>query len=681
MVTGNIVLDGTLRLEPSNGSYSASTYTIIDGSSGSGNTLTGSFDTTTVVNSANLGGYSTSVSYNTTLRKVFLTLEQTSTVEGLTTVSSFKDIAAVFDSASSGTLLSVANHLKGQNTNTVNTELNKIEGTVLASMLTQPTNNHGYFNKALNNVTSISSTSLVGNFVSSGQELTLASLQNQGLYGDKNKFNEYYDYSDTSFLGFVKNNKNRTFYEKFNSEDKATFLRTFGAKTKRDNIGAGYTGYQSETSGILLGEQFKYDQDEFNGYSVGLTHTDTKYNDNYGKADIYSLHASLFKQLDEKDKAFNILTSAYISKTDSARNVKVGSVDDKYKADFYDLGLNLEAQHIKKLNYNGYKISPSFKTSYTYVFKGDTKESGGDLALKVENENLFIVKPEIGLSIGKNYSEDKNITNQIDLAFFASRDYFLEGTQNKARFASGTTFNQDLPRDQETYYSAGLGYNFLNKETDTNIMANLFFIENSKDDISSNIFSLTYRKLFGDFGKDRVPPVIAKKSDKEIIEIIVPKNNKEIENGKDTLEKFEENIEIVLKDNPSEDEVAQVYKSMSESLVSKKELTVNDVYNNLTANCAAVEKNLAGLVNYYNKLQLYKILDRCNKLSEPKVHLIAERLHQIQLDETTALQELYYGYLRFLNYIPFITFIAFVILAYEFIRRYIVNYFRSRKAV
>ena len=361
--------------------------------------------------------------------------------------------------------------------------------------------------------------------------------------------------------------------------------------------------------------------------------------------------------------------------------MKVGSVDDKYNADFYDLGLNLEAQHIKKLNYNGYKISPSFKTSYTYVFKGDTKESGGDLALKVENENLFIVKPEIGLSIGKNYSEDKNITNQIDLAFFASRDYFLEGTQNKARFASGTTFNQDLPRDKETYYSAGLGYNFLNKETDTSIMANLFFIENSKDDISSNIFSLTYRKLFGDFGKDRVPPVIAKKSDKEIIEIIVPKNNKEIENGKDTLEKFEENIEIVLKDNPSEDEVAQVYKSMSESLVSKKELTVNDVYNNLTANCAAVEKNLAGLVNYYNKLQLYKILDRCNKLSEPKVHLIAERLHQIQLDETTALKELYYGYLRFLNYIPFITFIAFVILAYEFIRRYIVNYFRSRKTV
>ena len=99
----------------------------------------------------------------------------------------------------------------------------------------------------------------------------------------------------------------------------------------------------------------------------------------------------------------------------------------------------------------------------------------------------------------------------------------------------------------------------------------------------------------------------------------------------------------------------------------------------LLANCTAVEKNLETLVRYYNKLQLYKILDRCNKISEPKIHLIADRLHQIQLDETTKLKELYYGYLQFLNYVPFITFIAFVVLVYEFIRRYIIDHFRSKK--
>ena len=120
---------------------------------------------------------------------------------------------------------------------------------------------------------------------------------------------------------------------------------------------------------------------------------------------------------------------------------------------------------------------------------------------------------------------------------------------------------------------------------------------------------------------------------------------------------------------------------MSDSLIVKKKLTVNDVYKNLDANCYIVKKKLKKLVNYYNKLQLYKILDRCEKLSEPQVHLIAERLHQIQIDETTALQELYFGYKKFLNYMPLLTFIAFIILTYEIARRFVLRFFISRNAI
>ena len=90
----------------------------------------------------------------------------------------------------------------------------------------------------------------------------------------------------------------------------------------------------------------------------------------------------------------------------------------------------------------------------------------------------------------------------------------------------------------------------------------------------SNIFSLTFRKLFGEFGKGTIPPIIAKKSENEdIVKIDLPERTEEeiIKEGEKSLEELEKNIEIVLKDNPSEDEVAKVYKSMSESLVSKKE--------------------------------------------------------------------------------------------------------------
>ena len=301
-----------------------------------------------------------------------------------TTVSEFKDIATVFDNAESGsTLQDVKNKIINYDTTTFNSKLDEIKGTVIATSSIQSSTNHNYFNRAVAGTTSLSNTTFVTNFTSTANELTLASLQDQGLYGDKKRYSEYYDYSDVSVLGFIKNNKNKSFFERFESDHRASFLRTFGTNTKRDNIGEGYTGYNSDTTGILFGEQFKKDDINFNGYSIGISKTDTTYNDSYGDAEIYSMHASMFKQIDDEDYAFNLLGSAFVSKTNSNRNVSVfgTSVDDKYKSDFYDVGFNLEAQHIAKYDFDGYKISPSAKLNYSYIFKGDTEETGGDLAL------------------------------------------------------------------------------------------------------------------------------------------------------------------------------------------------------------------------------------------------------------------------------------------------------------
>ena len=691
VVSGNITLAGALVLEPANTTYSDVTLTIFDGSGGSGNSLSGTFASTTVNNSSNLGDATTSISYDTVNRKVFLNIDEdggvsSNTVKSLTTKNNFKDIAEVFDAATTGKTLEVANVLKASDSNSVNTELGKLKGTVLATTFTQPTLNHNNFNRALTSVTSSNvNTSLVSSFTSSSTELTLASLQDAGLYGDKKNFNEYFDYSDTSVLGFVKNNKNRSIFNDFQSEDSATFIRTYGTTADRDNINSNYTGYDSETTGILFGQQFKNDEETFTGYSYGFTGTDTDYKNNYGESKTYSVHASLFKQYDKKDHGLNLISGMYVSKTESERNVSVfgTSVNDKYVSDYWDVGVNQEVQYIKKYKFGEVSVSPSAKLNSTYVFKSDTEETGGELALNVDNDNLLVVKPELGISIGVDLSKKDNINNELSLAMFASQDHFIDGTTSNARYSSGSSFNVDLPRDQETYYSLGLGYNFLNKETDTSLMANAFLMQNEESDMNSNIFSLTFRKLFGDFAKGNVPPVIAKKpdNDQEVIKEASPKDKNTIKKVEKTLEEFEENIEIVLKESPTEQEVAKVYESVSNNSKIKRQLTLNDVYNNLSANCYAIENKLVHLVNYYDKQQLYKILDKCNKLSDPKIHLIANRLHQIQQDETTAYQKIYFKYLRILSYLPFVTFVAFIILAYEFIRRYIVNHFRAKNTV
>ncbi|WP_440652954.1 autotransporter-associated beta strand repeat-containing protein [Candidatus Pelagibacter sp. HIMB1542] len=732
VINGNTELAGTISLYPEDTTYSDVTHTIVDASGGG--TFNGTFSTETMNNESNLNDATWDIVYDTSAKTVSLQITEaasTCNINCTTTVSSSKDIAKVFDNATSGTLKDVKDVLDSATVSSVNTELDKLKGTVIATSSIQSNTNHNYFNRAVANTTSLSNTTFVTNFTSTANELTLASLQDQGLYGDKKRYNEYYDYSDVSVLGFIKNNKNKSFFERFESDDRASFLRTFGTNTKRDNIGEGYTGYNSDTTGILFGEQFKKDDINFDGYSIGISKTDTTYNDSYGDAEIYSMHASMFKQIDDEDYAFNLLGSAFVSKTNSNRNVSVfgTSVDDKYKSDFYDVGLNLEAQHIAKYDFNGYKISPSAKINYSYIFKGDTKETGGDLALTVDNEDLFIVKPEVGISVSKNFSEKDNKLSQLELAAFVSRDYFIEGTENKARFASGSTFNHDLPRDKEDYYSLGVGYNFLNKENNTSLMANAFLLENTKEDISSNIFSITFRKFFGEFAKGRIPSVIAKKdipvksdqdqndneeqtkvvlkkdppmksdkdleqsnevisSDNEIgkdetIIATFPDQNLNNDIKKDVKEKiknFEKKIEIVLKENPTKEEVEEIYISLNNEMKnsSKRDLTLDDVYNNLFANCYAVEKNLTRLINYYDKLQLYQILDKCSQLKDPKIHLIANRLHDIQMDERSAIEILYSRYLKILSYIPIVTFIALIILFYEIIRRFITYRYKSR---
>ncbi|WP_440647101.1 autotransporter-associated beta strand repeat-containing protein [Candidatus Pelagibacter sp. HIMB1521] len=732
VINGNTVLAGTISLYPEDTTYSDVTHTIVDASGGG--TFNGTFSTETMNNESNLNDATWDIVYDTSAKTVSLQIAEaasTCNINCTTTVSSSKDIAKVFDNATSGTLKDVKDVLDSATVSSVNTELDKLKGTVIATSSIQSNTNHNYFNRAVANTTSLSNTTFVTNFTSTANELTLASLQDQGLYGDKKRYSEYYDYSDVSVLGFIKNNKNKSFFERFESDDSASFLRTFGTNTKRDNIGEGYTGYNSDTTGILFGEQFKKDDINFDGYSIGISKTDTTYNDSYGDAEIYSMHASMFKQIDDEDYAFNLLGSAFVSKTNSNRNVSVfgTSVDDKYKSDFYDVGFNLEAQHIAKYDFNGYKISPSAKINYSYIFKGDTKETGGDLALTVDNEDLFIVKPEVGISVSKNFSEKDNKLSQLELAAFVSKDYFIEGTENKARFASGSTFNHDLPRDKEDYYSLGVGYNFLNKENNTSLMANAFLLENTKEDISSNIFSITFRKFFGEFAKGRIPSVIAKKdipvksdqdkndneeqtkvvlkkdppiksdkdleqsnevisSDNEIgkdetIIATFPDQNLNNDIKKDVKEKiknFEKKIEIVLKENPTKEEVEEIYISLNNEMKnsSKRDLTLDDVYNNLFANCYAVEKNLTRLINYYDKLQLYQILDKCSQLKDPKIHLIANRLHDIQMDERSAIEILYSRYLKILSYIPIVTFIALIILFYEIIRRFITYRYKSR---
>ncbi|MDA7476525.1 autotransporter-associated beta strand repeat-containing protein [Candidatus Pelagibacter ubique] len=654
VVSGNITLAGALVLEPANTTYSDATFTIFDGSGGSGNSLSGTFASTTVSNSSYLGDATTSISYDTVNRKVFLNIDEdggvsSNTVKSLTTRNKFKDIAQIFDDATAGKILEVANVLKSSDSNSVNTELNKTKGTLLANSSLKSVSNHQFYQKALDNIVSTNTNSSVSNFTQNNLvDLTLDNLQSEGLYGEKASYNNYYDFSDQSVLGFIKNNKNRTLLSKFSSEDRSSFLRTYGTSSENENIDADYTGYKSDTYGVLFGQQFKDNDKDFYGYAYGFSGTDIDYNNDYGETNAYTLHTSVFKQFSDDDYNLNLKLGGYLTNRQNERKVSVfgTSVNDIYKSETTDLGLQAGATYLRKYNILGLNLSPSISLSSTYEFKDDIDEEGGSLALKVDNENLLTIKPEIGFSLDKNFSTIENITNQFSFAMFASEDHYLEGTTASAKFATGSNFNLDLPRDKDQFLAAGLGYNFLNSESGTSLMANLFYIQNTENDYEGNLFSFTFRKLFGDFGRGRIPTVITEKVDEQkekVVKIILPKGEKEEETIVDTVRR-------------------------SLVLLFQKEATSYRAYKDIYENfdCKVLEDiRLYRSLMYLSRPQVVNLLEKCDIEDENTIALVANRLNDIQLNELTMFEILKKNYYYSLIYLPFITFIAFVILMYE----------------
>ena len=665
VVSGNITLAGALVLEPANTTYSDATLTIFDGSGGSGNSLSGTFASTTVSNSSYLGDATTSISYDTVNRKVFLNIDEdggvsSNTVKSLTTRNKFKDIAQIFDDATAGKILEVANVLKSSDPNSVNTELNKTKGTLLANSSLKSVSNHQFYQKALDNIVSTNTNSSVSNFTQNNlTDLTLDNLQSEGLYGEKSSYNDYYDFSDQSVLGFIKNNKNRTLMSKFSSEDRSSFLRTYGTSSENENIGADYTGYKSDTYGVLFGQQFKDSDKDFYGYAYGFSGTDIDYNNDYGETNAYTLHTSVFKQVSDDDYNLNLKLGGYLTNRQNERKVSVfgTSVDDIYKSETTDLGLQAGATYSRKYNILGLNLSPSISLSSTYEFKDDIDEEGGSLALKVDNENLLTIKPEIGFSLDKNFSTIENITNQFSFAMFASEDHYLEGTTASAKFATGSNFNLDLPRDKDQFLAAGLGYNFLNSESGTSLMANLFYTQNTENDYEGNLFSLTFRKLFGDFGRGRIPAVITEKVDEQkekVVKIILPKVEKEEETIVDTVRR-------------------------SLALLFQKEATSYRAYKDIYENfdCKVLEDvRLYQSLMYLSRPQVVNLLEKCDIEDQNTIALVANRLNDIRLNDLTMFEILKKNYYYSLIYLPFITFIAFVILMYELSKK---GYFKLRR--
>ena len=188
--------------------------------------------------------------------------------------------------------------------------------------------------------------------------------------------------------------------------------------------------------------------------------------------------------------------------------------------------------------------------------------------------------------------------------------------------------------------------------------------EDEENDIEGSIVSLTFRKLFGDFGRGRIPPVIAEK----------------VEEGKDKVVKIILPEPTVTEKQSIVDEYAdEIRRELA--LLFQKESTQFKAYKDIYANfdCRVLENDLYKVLHLLGRAELTFLLEKCKFNEENKVILIANRLNEIDQRDLTLLDHLRISYFKLSVYTPFLTFIAFVILMYELVKKGAINIYTRRK--
>ena len=391
-----------------------------------------------------------------------------------------------------GNKSSVTTALDGLSDANLEKALKEIQGKSLVTSKSLATRNQSNFKRAVSSATNISASTTTqltkGNFA----DLSLNDLSYHGLNNDKS----FSGYSGSNFSDFLTSNLNKTLTSSGSSEN-SFFIRTFGSVTDYTAKDTDDTGYQATNYGILAGSQYKITNDIYQGWSLGGSLSDSNYDSSAGGSKAKTVHASIFQKYDYEDHGLDFSLSGYVSNSDTTRKITTG-VQQTLLSDATDKGLDFTTGYTKKYKLeNNWNFHPSVSLATSYVFQDDTKETGGNLALNVQNDNLFSVKPEIGFSLGKEFDNTEEVTKNFNISLFASREEYLDGTVSSATLnGTNTPYHIELPKIRTDYVTAGVGYNFENKKDNSNANVNLFQTQSSDNDLNSTLLSVSYNKTF-----------------------------------------------------------------------------------------------------------------------------------------------------------------------------------------
>ena len=405
----------------------------------------------------------------------------------------------------SGSLNSILNILEQINTDGSNSSLTsalddltdtslekvarQIEGVTIKKMSGQSFQKHSTFKRAV-------SSALSGPSVNSFTKNNYASLSlnDLSLPSDQSGY-QVHSFNDFDFKSMANIFKNKDLFS-LKSKGSTFFIRTFADQSNQDVVD-GDAGYEASTAGFLVGNENNLSDKIQQGWALGLSASDTDFDDNFGNSDSKTLHAMIYQnqQYDNFNLGLNIGT--YVTRADMNREITEGSIQT-LKSKTYNYGFDITADIKQSYTLkNDFIFTPSFSTNISYILQDDVDESGGDVALSVNNDNLLIVKPEIGFALDKNFKNTETVSQNFGFSVYGSYEDKLEGTTSKAKIKdTGSNFDIVDDNTDDTFITAGLGFTSKDKEKNQEYNLGIYHTQNDDNDLNSTLLSLNYSKKF-----------------------------------------------------------------------------------------------------------------------------------------------------------------------------------------
>ena len=406
------------------------------------------------------------------------------------TINSLSKIAEVLEAINTaGSNSTLTSALDGLSDASLDKALNQIEGVTIKSVNGQSFKKHSSFKRAVKSALSGPSVnSLTKNNYAS------LSLNDLSLQSDQGGY-QVHSFNDFDFKSMANIYKNKDLFS-LKSKGSTFFIRTFADQSNQDVVD-GDAGYEASTAGFLIGNENNLSDKIQQGWALGLSASDTDFDNNFGNSDSKTLHAMIYQnqQYDNYNLGLNIGT--YLTRADMDRKVTEG-VSQTLKSKTYDYGFDITADIKQSYTLkNNFTFTPSFSTNISYIFQDDLDESGGDLALSVKNDNLLIVKPEIGFALEKSFNQTDQVSKSLGFSVYGSYEEKLDGTTSKAKIKdTGSNFDIVDDNTDDTFITVGLGFTSKDKEKNQEYNLGIYHTQNDDNDLNSTLLSFNFKQKF-----------------------------------------------------------------------------------------------------------------------------------------------------------------------------------------